>query len=247
MRPRNSSWIAQQRAVFLIFREAEEEAVRAPRIAGDRRDHLRMQPLIERTLLADRRRVFLPYGRAVIGRGHVDALHRGIAPGVLGEQLVPDVEPGRDVPDALQEWQQAVFFRQIRHQVRRGAQAQDRVSLLVSAIDPSRMLTRHGTDEWRSAAVTTSALADRTPSRATIDKRSVARLVAWDGVGRQIRSCVAHRISSRFARALYSPKRRCQSRRTAGAPGQISKATGPRFAMRSPGGLRTNNGTVQPR
>ena len=95
--------VAQRRARRRILGEAEIEAVGAVAVAAHRRDHLLVQPLAHGAAVADRLLLVVPHDGAVIGRRHLDALHRRVAAGIAGQQLVPDVEPGRDVPDALQQ------------------------------------------------------------------------------------------------------------------------------------------------
>jgi len=71
--------------------------------------------------------VIIPHHRTIARRRHVDALHRGIAAGILATQLVPDIKPGRDVPHALQHPEQAILLRQVLRQVGRSAQTEDGV------------------------------------------------------------------------------------------------------------------------
>ena len=68
-----------------------------------------------------------PDRRAVIGRRHLHALHRRVAAGILAEQLVPDIEAGRDVPDSLQQWQQPVLVLHVGLQLRGGPQTENRM------------------------------------------------------------------------------------------------------------------------
>ena len=125
--PEEQHLVAQLRPHRLVGREAEEQAIGALHVAAHRRDHVRVQPVLEPAGLDDRLLVVVPHHRPVARRRHVHALHRGVAAGILAAQLVPDVEAGRDVPDALQHPEQPVLFRQILRQIGRGAQAQDGV------------------------------------------------------------------------------------------------------------------------
>src|SRR5207248_8307992 len=72
--------------------------------------------------------------------------HRGVATGILAEQLVPDVEPGRDIPDTLQERQQPVALGQERRKIEGGPESENRVvvvdqrDLAISHVDVARHL-----------------------------------------------------------------------------------------------------------
>ncbi len=142
-----------------------------------------MQALLDGAAFADRLMILVPHHGAVARRRHIDALHRGIAAGVFALQLVPDVEPGRDVPDALQQRQQPVVLGEVRHQVCRGAQPEDRViivdqgDLAVAHIDVARNLDERRFGRRHDA----ERIADRMPiPRHPEEQIGGARLVALE-------------------------------------------------------------------
>ena len=153
--PEEQHLVAQLRPHRFVGREAKEQAIGALHVAAHRRDHVRVQPVLEPSSLDDRLLVVVPHHRAIAWRRHVHALHRGVAAGILAAQLVPDVEAGGDIPHALQHPQQAVLFRQILRQIGRGAQAQDGVVVVdqrdlpvahihvVGHLDERRLCLRH--------------------------------------------------------------------------------------------------------
>ena len=125
--PEEQQVIAQRGSRLRLRRETDEEAVRAARVAGHRRDRVRVQALLDRSLFDDRLLLLLPHHRAVARRRHVHPFHRRVAAGIFAEELVPDVEAGRDVPHALQERQQLGARGEERAQRDGRPQAEDRV------------------------------------------------------------------------------------------------------------------------
>ena len=99
--PEEVQLIGQQRPRLFLLGEPEKEPVRPPRIAADRSDHMRVQPLLDGPLLTDRLVVLLPDNGTVARRRDIDPLHCGVPARIFALQLVPDVEARRDVPDAL--------------------------------------------------------------------------------------------------------------------------------------------------
>jgi hypothetical protein len=108
--PQEEHLIAEERPGALVFRQTEEEAVGLPHVTADRRHHVRVEPLLERAFLDDRRLLLVPHHRPVARGRDVHALHRRVPAGVAAEELVPDIQARRDVPDTLQERQQTVWL-----------------------------------------------------------------------------------------------------------------------------------------
>ena len=185
--------LAQSRARRLVLGKAEEQPVSALRIAGHRRDHVGVQPLVERALLADRSAVLQPDDRAVIGRRHLDALHRRVAAGIFGKQLVPDIEPGADVPDALQQRQQPVFLGQVRHQIGRRPQAQQRVVVV-------------GQDDVAVLEIDMARHVDERRFRRRDDAQRLAdrAAIAHDHLVKQIRRARLIALQDRFGQLIES-------------------------------------------
>ena len=138
----------------------------------------------------DRLLVFVPHHRAVARRRHVHTFHCGVAAGIFSAQLVPDVEPGRDIPHALQQRQQAILLGQIRHQIGRSAQAEDRMvvvdqsDLPVAHVDVARHLNKRRLGCRHHA----QRIADRAALPRHHLKKEVggARLIAFeDGLGQR--------------------------------------------------------------
>ena len=170
-----------------------------------------MQPLFERASLADRGDLLMPYRRAVFGRRHGDALHRRVTAGVLEEELVPDIEPGSDVPDALQQRQQSVFLGQIGHQISRRAKAQQRVvvvgqrDIAVLDIDVARHLDVGRLGRGHDAQRVTDRLAALNHLGEEVGG---LRLVALeDRLGQQVEALVGADLGS-VEQHYCSPRRR---------------------------------------
>jgi hypothetical protein len=144
--PEEDQVIAQPRPRLGVAGEAEEEAVGALDVAAHGGDRVGVQPVVERAGLDDRPLLALPHHRPVGRRRHLHALHRRVAAGVAAEELVPDVEPGRDVPDGLEERQQATALRHVGRQAHGGPEAEDGVvvvdqrDLAVADVDVARHL-----------------------------------------------------------------------------------------------------------
>ena len=193
--PQEQQVIGQALANRLVGRQPEEEAVRLPRVAADRGDHVRLKLLVGRAFLHDRRLVLVPQRRPVAGRRHVHALHRRVAAGIFAEQLVPDIEAGRDVPDALEHREQAILLGHVRHQAHRRPEPQDRVvvvhqrDLSVPHVDVARDLDERSLGRRHHA----ERVAHRAAVAGDHPEKQIrrARLVALeDGVGEQVERLV---------------------------------------------------------
>ena len=119
----------QLRAALAVLPQTEEERVFVVHLSALHQRQPLVQPLLERPL---------PLGRLLIGpvrrgrRGAVGVLGRvvgaaRVVPRHLAQQLIPDVQPGRDVPDRLRERQPAQLFRHQILQVQRRPRAEQAV------------------------------------------------------------------------------------------------------------------------
>ena len=129
-----------------VRRQAEIQAVRTLHVAAHGGDHVLVQPFFHRATGNDGLLIGVPHHRILGGGRHLQALHHGVAAGILAEQLVPDVETRRNVPDTLQQRQQAIGLWHEAHEAHRGAQAENRVvvvdqgDLAVAHVDVARHL-----------------------------------------------------------------------------------------------------------
>jgi hypothetical protein len=169
----------------------------------------------------------MPYDRAIARRRHHDALHRGVPAWILAEQLVPDIEPGGDVPDALEQRQQSILLGQEWHQIGRGSQAEngmvvvDQGDLTVPQID----VARHRDERCLGRRHHAERIAGRAPvlRHHPVEEIRRARLVALqDGLGQHVKGFVLtnivlvqqHRSSSFFATAANTDERTARSGHT---------------------------------
>ncbi len=182
--------VAKARAHAFVGGQAEEEPVGPACIAAHRGHQMLVQLLLVRPLRRDGLLLLIPH-RGAVGRGrHLHTLHGRVAAGIPSQELIPDVEAGRDVPHALEEGKEPVLLGHEGRQVHGRAQSEDRVVVVdegdvavadidvTGHLDEGRFGRRHHPEGVRYGATV--------PLDHPIEEIRGARLVACeDGIGEQ--------------------------------------------------------------